>query len=175
MWVVEGNNVRVWIAGEGHVSFGGRAVAHQCRPSTDPWNETVQLNEALRVSKLPLEWRATIEADDAFEDGLSNSAALVGPFRRSACGVSSFKVFDDFVSLTFRLSEAHFINVYDALRAYLSSLVPVRSYMLVHEFLGTRHPSSDTLFPTAEEFYRQGHPYVSEEPPSITFVFGEGA
>ena len=173
MWWIEGRSIRVWISGEGHVSFGGNAVAHQCRPSTDQWNETGQLEEASRVSKLPLEWRATIESDRGFEDGLSNSLATVGTFRRPARGAASFKVLNDFVSFSFQLSEAHFINTYDALKTYLASPATNLSYLLMHEFIGTRHPASDALVPTAEEFYRQEHPYVSEEPPSVTFVFGE--
>jgi len=100
--------------------------------------------------------------------------AIIGKFRRPEIGAAAFKVFDDFVSFSFQLSEAHFINAYDALKAYLGSSSTLNaSYVLTHEFLGTRFPSSDSLLPTTPEFYRQGHPYVSENPPSITFVFGK--
>lgn len=173
MWAIEGRAIRIWVSDQGHVSFGGTATAHQCRPSTDQWNETGELEEASRVSRLPLEWRATIDTAGDFDRSLRDQMAIVGKFRRPEHGVAAFKVLDDFVSFSFQLSEPHFINAYDALKTYLGWSGLHSSYVLTHEFLGTRHPTSDSLLPTVPEFYRQGYPYVSEEAPAITFVFGQ--
>lgn len=173
MWVIEGRSVRIWISSQGHLSFGGNASSHECRPVTDRWNETGQFHEATRISRLPLHWTATSEASGAFEDYLRTEAMVAGrSYRWPQRAMVAFRVYEDSVSLSFQLAEEHFASVYDALRIFLTSSAPNSSYLLTHGFLGTRHPTSDSEVPTADDFYRHEHPYVSEESPDISFVFG---
>lgn len=176
MWVIEGRSVRIWVSSQGHVSFGGDAITHECLPTTNDWGESGPHGEAARISKLPLHWTATIATSGELEDSLKNEMIVTGGrYRRPLSAAAAFVVYDDMVSFRFNLAASHFVDVYDALKVFLTTSIAKPSYIITHDFLGTRHPTSDVLLPTAEEFYQHGHPYVSEDPPTRSFLFNREA